>query len=122
MSMPRVRPLADLLRLFVGPSLWFAHFTVIYGAEALTCRAPAATAGRIMISIGAVATLAALAALIMFAAMLLRTRPASDEATGHTGEAFLRDAALLLALLSVLGVIWIAAPIAVLPVGCAPPG
>ena len=108
MSMPRVRPLADLLRLFVGPSLWFAHFTVIYGAEALTCRAPAATAGRIMISIGAVATLAALAALIMFAAMLLRTRPASDEATGHTGEAFLRDAALLLALLSVLGVIWIA--------------
>ena len=36
------RPLADLLRLFVPPALWFAHFVVLYGAEALICTPPAA--------------------------------------------------------------------------------
>ena len=44
MSTPRVRPLADLLRLFIGPGIWFAHFTLVYGAEALICTPPVAPA------------------------------------------------------------------------------
>jgi hypothetical protein len=113
----KARPLADLLRLFVGPVAWFAHFTVLYGAEALICTPPVTT-GHVMFWIGTAVTLIALAGLIVFAAKLLRTRAAADE--GADNAAFLRGAALLLALISALGVIWTAFPIAVLPV-CAPP-
>ena len=112
---PRVRPLADLLRLFVPPAVWFAYFTVVYGAEALVCTPPVARPS-VMIWIGAAATAAALIALIAFAFM--QSRPA--DRTEHTGAAFLHGATLLLALLSGLGVIWTAFPLAVLPV-CAPP-
>lgn len=115
----KARPLADLLLLVVGPVVWFAHFTVVYGTEALICTPPVTT-GRVMIWIGTAATLVALAVLIVFAAMLLRTRPATEKQADGTGAAFLRGAALLLALLSAVGVIWTAFPIAVLPV-CAPP-
>ena len=44
MSAPR--PLGDLLRVFVPPALWFAHFGVLYGAEALVCTPPAAARAR----------------------------------------------------------------------------
>jgi len=112
---PRVRPLADLLRLFVAPSLWFAHFTVVYGAEALICTPPVTRPG-MMIWIGAAATAAVLMALFAFAVMLRRR---ADQ-TAHTGAAFLHDAALWLALLAGLAVIWTAFPLAVFP-ECAPP-
>lgn len=113
---PRVPPLTDLLRLFVGPGVWFAHFTFVYGAEALICTPPVARPA-LMSWAGAAATAAALAALIAFGFMTMR-RPV--DRTEHTGAAFLRGAALLLALLSGLAVIWTAFPLAVLPV-CAPP-
>jgi hypothetical protein len=112
----RVRPLGDLLRLFVGPGVWFSHFTVVYGAEALICTPPVTGSG-VMSWIGAAATAAALAALIAFAFMTMN-RPV--DRTEHSGAAFLHDAALLLTLLSGLAVIWTAFPLAVLPV-CAPP-
>ena len=112
---PRVRPLADLLRLFIPPTIWFAHFTVIYGAKALICTPPVARAS-VMMWIGVVATAATLAALIAFAFLL--GRPVNR--TEHTDAEFLHGATLLLALLSGLGVIWTAFPLAVLPV-CAPP-
>lgn len=113
----RVRPLTDLLRLFIGPGLWFAHFTVLYGAEALICTPPV-TPGRAMIWIAAIATIAALCALALFVARLMRQPPPEDRE--HTGAAFLRITALMLAMLSALGVVWTASPIALLPV-CAPP-
>jgi hypothetical protein len=112
MSVTRGRPLADLLQLFAGPVIWFAHFTVVYGAEALLCTPPASSP-RIMIWLGAAATIAALAALAAFAAALVR-RPAAEPVDQHTGAAFLHRAALLLALLSAIAVIWVFFPIAVL--------
>ncbi len=115
----KARPLADLLTLFVGPAVWFAYFTAIYGAEALICTPPVTT-GRVMTWIGTAATLVALALLAIFAAMLLRPRLAAVKRADHTATAFLHRAALLLALLSGLGVMWTAFPLAVLPV-CAPP-
>lgn len=110
-----VRPLTDLLRLFVGPGVWFAHFTFVYGVEALICTPPVTRPG-VMSWVGAAATVAALAALIAFAFMTMR-RPVNR--TEHTGAAFLLGAASLLALLSGLAVIWTAFPLAVLP-ACAP--
>ena len=108
----KARPLADLLRLFVGPLVWFAHFTVLYGAEALICTPPV-TMGRVMTWIGAAATLVALTALIAFAAMLLRLGRSAGE---HGDSTFLHEAALLLALLSAVGVIWTAFALLLLPV------
>ena len=69
-----------------------------------------------MIWIGAAAAAAALTALMVFAFML---RHRADQ-TEHAGAAFLHVAALWLALLSGLAVIWTAFPLAVLP-ACAPP-
>lgn len=112
MSTPRVRPLIDLLQIFTGPIIWFAHFTFVYGAEALICTPPASSP-RLMLWLGAAATVAALAGLGSFAVPLAR-RAAAAPADQHAGAAFLHRAALLLALLSAIGVIWASLPIAVL--------
>ena len=65
MSTPRVRPLADLLRLFIGPAHVVRAFPVLYGAEALVCTPPAA-APRMLVGVGVIATVATLAALACF--------------------------------------------------------
>jgi|GEM_PF-722901 len=112
---PPARPVTDLLWLFVPPGIWFAQFTTVYLAEALMCAPPITRPGA-LIWIGAAATASALAALIAFA-LFLRRRADRNE---HAGAAILHDAALWLALLSGLAVIWTAFPLAVLTV-CAPP-
>jgi hypothetical protein len=116
----KARPLADLLLLFVGPAVWFAHFTILYGAEALICTPPVTTAGA-MTWIGIAATLVALAVLTVFAAMLVRSGHLAGERGEQSSPAFLHGVALLLALLSALGAIWTAFPIALLRV-CASTG
>ena len=119
MSAPRPRPLGDLLRLLIGPGLWFSHLTILYGAEALICTPPMAS-GRAMIWIASGATIAALGALAVFGAALLRQPPPAERPEEHIA-AFLHATALLLAVLSALGVVWTASPVALLPV-CAPVG
>lgn len=119
MSTPRARPLADLLRLFIGPALWFGHLAVLYGAEALICTPPLAS-GRAMSWIASAATILVLGALALFGAALVRQPPPTDRSEEHTAAAFLHATALLLAVLSALGVVWTALPVALLPV-CAPP-
>jgi len=114
-----VRPVTDLLWLCIGPGLWFAHFAALYGAEALLCTPPAGS-GRVMLWIGAIVTLAVLAALACFAARLTRHDLSEDRPDEHTGAAWLRRVALLLALLSAIGVIWSAFPVAFLA-ACATP-
>jgi hypothetical protein len=112
--MTRVRPLGDLLQLCTGPVIWFAHFATLYAAEALICTPGLASAGAMTWVAGA-ATLAALAGLGGFGVMLLR-RPAHDPAGRHGGAAFLRSATIWLAVLSAIAVVWVALPLAVLPV------
>jgi hypothetical protein len=111
--MSHVRPFTDLLRLVTGPAVWFAHFTVVYGAEALICTPPIGSP-RAMVWTGLAATIAALAALIAFAMMLWRERIPEEAPHEHTGAAFLRAAPLLLAVLAMLAVIWTSLPIAAL--------
>ena len=121
MSVPRTRPLADLLRLFIGPAVWFGHFVVLYGTEALLCTSRLAS-GRAMSWIASVATVAALVALAIFASVLVRRAPPNEDPKEHTGAAVLHDAALLLAILAALGVAWTAMPVALLPMCTAPAG
>jgi hypothetical protein len=112
--MSRARPLGDFLQLFTGPVVWFAHFVALYGAEALICTPGLAPAGT-MTWVAGVATLAALAVLCGFGVRMMR-RPAHDSAGSHSGATFLRRATLLLATLSAIAVVWVALPVAVLPV------
>lgn len=103
--MTAVRPLSDLLRLGTGPIVWFAHFTLTYGAEVVVCRPPAPSPGA-MLWFGATTTALALIALVWFA-MASGRRHSTD-------GAFLRGANLLLAGLAGLGVIWTAVPLTIL--------
>jgi hypothetical protein len=112
-SVPRTRPVADLLRLFVGPVVWFLHLALLYGAEALICTPPVGSGAAMMwLSIAATAT--ALGTLVFLAAV---PAPRGDRRPSeHTGAAYLHNTTLLLALLSAVGVIWNALPVALVPV------
>lgn len=112
--MIRVRPLGDLLALFAGPAVWFAHFAALYAAEALVCT-PGVAPAAAMAWVAAAATVAALAILCAFGLRVAR-RPAREPAGRHGGAAFLRGATLWLAALSGIAVIWVAFPLTVLPV------
>jgi hypothetical protein len=121
MSAPRTRPLADLLWLFIGPTVWLGHFVLLYGAEALLCTPPV-TSARAMMWIAFAAAVAALVALAVFATTLRRRPPPHEDSEEHTGAVFLQTAALLLTILSALGVAWTTLPAALLPVCMAPAG
>jgi hypothetical protein len=109
-----VRPLGDFLRMLIAPAIWFAHFSLLYAADALICIGPPADRGTTMGWMVGLATAAALAGLIILVARLLRSKkivtPRSDN-----GTAWLRRTSLLLALLSTLGIIWTTLPTAILP-------
>jgi hypothetical protein len=115
-----VRPLGDLLRVFVGPGLWAIHFAIMYGAEGLICPALPAAQGSIMIWTASVASLAVLTALVVYATTLARQWSSADLAAGSNSIVFLRSLALLLALLSMVGVIWTTLPLVFLS-ACTPP-
>ena len=111
MTAPRTRPLADFLRVFVGPVVWFLHLVLLYGAEALICMPPAGS-GRAAIWVGVAATAAALGALCPGRSF---SAARTDGRRKHAGATFLRNTTLLLALLSAIGVIWNALPLALVP-------
>lgn len=104
--MTGTRPLADLLRLGIGPLVWFAHFSLSYAAEGVICRPPNPSPAA-MLWFGAVTTMLALTYLVVFG---FRARRGRDQ----TDALFLRQATILLTILSALGVIWTAVPIIIL--------
>jgi hypothetical protein len=111
-STPRTRPVADLLRLFIGPVVWFLHLALLYGAEALICTPPVGS-GAAMMWLGIAATVAALGTLVFLAAGPPR---AGGRPSEHMGAAYLHNTTRLLAFLSAIGVIWNALPVALVPV------
>ena len=102
-----VRPLHDVLRLLVAPLIWFAHLTVVYGAETLICL-KAQPSGTAMIWAVGLATAAALIGLAAYAASTLRNRHSDD-------GRFLSAVSLVLALLSSFGVLLTTLPPVFLP-------
>lgn len=116
---PQVRPLGDFFLLFTGPGIWFAHFVVMYGAEALICTGSTGSSGRQMVWVTVAATGFALAAITTFIARLRRHIPAGE--TGHDESRFRRVVSIVLAILSMLGVLWVALPAALLS-ACTPAG
>jgi hypothetical protein len=107
MTAPRARPLGNFLCIFLGPVVWLLHLVLLYAAEGLFCMPPAAT-GRGTIWVGITVTAGALAALVLVAV----SAPRVDGPSEHAGATFLRKATLSLALLSAVGVVWNALPLA----------
>ena len=115
-----VRPFNDFLRLLIAPAIWFAHLVVVYGAEALICTGPTASGSRSMVWIVTGATAAALLGLVV-SAVLSRPGFVAAGKPDRSGSKFLQSAALALALLSALGVVWTTLPAALLA-ACASAG
>jgi hypothetical protein len=108
---PNVRPVAEALGWLAGPAVWAAHFVVMYGAHALICARVAANGVNLWLAVAASATALALLALAgIIAARVRRSRARSN---GHA--MFARDLTIALAALSMLGVLWVALPVAVMP-------
>lgn len=109
-----VRPLADFLQALAPLLIWFAHLTILYAAETLICIGPPAAAATVMAWTTALATAAALTALLLAAWMLRRSKASGTQNLG--GSRFLAGVSYLLILLSLLGVVWTTLPTVVLPV------
>jgi hypothetical protein len=109
-----VRPFGDFLRLLIAPTIWFAHFSLLYAAEALICIGPAADRGGAMGGTVVVVTVAALTGLLILGARLLRSGETVAPEPGHSAS-WLRRTSLLLTLLSALGILWTTLPTVILP-------
>jgi hypothetical protein len=107
---PNVRPIGGALLWLAGPAVWAAHFVVMYGAHALICARMGTSAISLWTVLAACATALALLALAGIIAVRVRSRARSN---GET--TFARDLTVALAALSMLGVVWVALPAAVMP-------
>jgi hypothetical protein len=114
-----VRPFGDFLRVLIAPAIWFAHFSVLYAAEALICIGPPGDRGTTMGWTVFLATAAALTSLAILAAGILRA--GNTPPTANQESTWFPRVSVLLTILSVLGVIWTVLPTLALP-ACALPG
>ena len=107
-----VRPFGDFLRMLIAPAIWFAHFSLVYAAEALICMGSSAQRGTTMGWMVILVTAAALAGLVILAVGILRAEKA---ARSNRESSLLPRATLLLTAISALGTIWTILPTLVLP-------
>lgn len=117
-----VRPLRDFLHVLVAPTIWFAHFSIVYGAEALICRGSQAAGDTAMTWTILLASGAALAGLCAYAVLMLSPDNASDRARNHDRIKFLPGISLILVLLSSWSVVWTTFPILFLTACAVPAG
>jgi hypothetical protein len=118
-----VRPIGDLLVCCLGPAVWAAHLFVMYAAETLVCTGAWAGARDLhFLLIAAGATAVALAMLLGLIVRRIGFAAAHRQAglPVDASSSFLHDASLMLALLAMLGVLWVALP-AALVTGCPSP-
>jgi hypothetical protein len=118
------RPMGDLFVCFLGPTVWAAHFLVMYAAETLVCSRTVAAAHNLhFLMIAMIATAIAVASLTGLIVRQTVRRVASGRANlaSDPASSFLRETSLVLAILAMLGVLWVALPATLVP-GCAAPG
>jgi hypothetical protein len=106
----------SLWRITLGPLIWAIHFVVCYAAAAVACaKFPGDTAiFTLRVSLGAV-TLAALAAIAWLGVRAWREwdyrGPQNRPGEAEDRRQFLNHAALLLVVVSFIGVIFVALPL-----------
>jgi hypothetical protein len=99
----KAQPLGKFLLAMLGPTVWAAHFFVVYGVEAAVCTRAASPAVT-MRWIVAAATTAAVAGLAAVLMLRFRGPPGEPEDLG-----FLRKVSVYLALLSLGAILAVAA-------------
>ena len=100
--------LGSLLQVLAPPLVWFLHLTTVYAAEALICTAPARATDAMMAWTVALATAAALTALLLTAWTLHRGNAPPVQSLGSSR--FLHGVSHLLILLSLVGIAWTILP------------
>jgi hypothetical protein len=101
--------MAALIRLVLGPIVWALHLAIVYGAHTAICAIrPFGTAETSVAIMAAVATFAALLALLL-----------SGMAPG-TAIPFRRDVGFLLMVLSAIAIGWLGITTAIVPACTAP--
>ena len=113
MSDPFKLSLGNLLQVLAPPLIWLLHLTTVYAAEALICIGPAAAAATMMHWTIALATAAALTALLLTAWTVHRDNARLTRSFGSSR--FLLGVSHLLILLSLLGIAWTILPTIFLP-------
>jgi hypothetical protein len=106
--------------ILAAPTIWAAHFFLIYGAQTLICTGPEAPArGGLLLPIDVALTATALSGLLYLMTSRRPSRQAHQATEGAGRSLFWRDTPVALATLAMLGVLWVAVPPILLP-ACAP--
>ena len=97
--------------------VWAAHFLTVYAFAALVCVSSVAQRHGLVALASAVSTVIALALIVASGVMAWRVRGARGTPSGGDEEMpdFVATGALLAAILAGVGVVWVAAPVFVLP-------
>jgi hypothetical protein len=104
------RTIGAFLVVLAGPLIWFGHFVGIYAAEALAC----GVLGPRFLTVVAIA-ITAIAGAGLLAVIIAKARESRVSAlTQEPVAMFLPHVTLLLAVLSLLGLLWVAWPAAML--------
>jgi hypothetical protein len=114
----RAVSLAAPLRWLGGPIIWAAHFLLVYASESLVCTRGGGAHDHFLIV--AAVSAGAVAALLAIIVGGLRAGRAARAEQGRDGGAFMEDATVALALLSLIAVLWAVLP-ATLVSACSPP-
>lgn len=107
----KIQPIDELVLCCTGPMIWAIHFFVMYGTEALTCTVAPSRARNIFLVVGTATTAIALiilVGLIMWG--FAKSRANRQAGKGFSGSSFLRDIGTALAVLALLGVLWVVLP------------
>ena len=110
-----VRPFGDFLRVLIAPTIWFAHLSIVYGAEALICIGPPADRTTRMGWVVFLATSAAMTGLAILVVGLLRRWNATSPNFDRE-NLWLFRVSWLITVLSTMGIVWTTLPAAILPV------
>jgi hypothetical protein len=114
------RAMLNLVAVLSGPIVWALHFFSLYLIEALACTVVGTSAGTRVRTNGAVITALALAVLLGLAVRHRRGFRRRSHGTANSADALERCAALL-AVLSLVAVLWAYVPLFVFP-ACVPGG
>ncbi len=114
------RPIGDLLLSLWGPSVWAAHFFVMYAAETLACSRAGASSYQAQLAVVTAAVTAI--ALISLLGFMIRQYVVPNERAqfGYVTSSWLRRISIVLAALAMLAVVWVALPLTMVP-ACAGP-
>jgi hypothetical protein len=94
--------------ILAGPTIWAAHFFLMYGAQTLICTGPGAAARRgLLLPIDVALTAAAVSGLLY---LMTSGRQAHQATEGAGRSLFWRDTPAALTALAMLGVLWVAVP------------